>query len=102
MKMLKMTVWRRSSSSPIGRDNKTSPPSAVPDSRAERYFAKAAAYNAAASQMGFLSLEEPPCVLAGWGRLSGVRRLRQCRKRRNVGIKRDCGPGAAPQPGERV
>ena len=48
MKMLKMTVWRRSSSSPIGRDNKTSPPSAVPDSRAERYFAKAAAYNAAA------------------------------------------------------
>jgi hypothetical protein len=57
MKMLKMTVWRRSNSSPIGRDNKTSPPSAVPDSRAERYFAKAAAYNAAASQMGFLSLE---------------------------------------------
>jgi hypothetical protein len=57
MKILKMTVWRRSNSAPIGGDRKTTSPSAVPDSRAERYFAKAAAYNAAASEMGFLSLE---------------------------------------------
>jgi hypothetical protein len=52
MKILKMTVWRRSRPTPIGDE------SAAPDSRAERYFAKAAAYNAAASELGFLSLEE--------------------------------------------
>jgi len=46
-----MTVWRRARPAAIGGE------SAVPDSRAERYFAKAAAYNAAASELGFLSLE---------------------------------------------
>jgi hypothetical protein len=57
MKILKVTVWRRLNSAPIGGDRKTPSPAAVPDSRAERYFARAAAYNAAASEMGFLSLE---------------------------------------------
>jgi hypothetical protein len=51
MRILKMTVWRRSRPAAIGGE------SVVPDSRAERYFAKAAAYNAAASELGFLSLE---------------------------------------------
>ena len=57
MKILRMTVWRRSSPEPMRGENRTTPVPPVPDSRAERYFAKAAAYNAAASEMGFLSLE---------------------------------------------